>query len=119
MAVCPFCKATTATSHGPCAKCGKVAADHPSIAGSAGRTLPAAAPSQPEIPAQPPAPEPPNHAATIAKYPAPPHAIWQAPVYAIKVILRQFELRQDLESLRRRRSPDVPLYEAALRAYEK
>src|SRR4051812_16260113 len=39
MAVCPFCKATTPTSHGPCAKCGKVASDHPSIAGSAGRTL--------------------------------------------------------------------------------
>ena len=31
---------------------------------------------------------------------------------------RQFELRNELESLRRRRSPDVPLYEAALRAYD-
>jgi hypothetical protein len=34
------------------------------------------------------------------------------------VVLRQLELRTDLESLRRRRSPDVPLYEAALKAYE-
>jgi hypothetical protein len=68
----------------------------------------------------PPAPEPPNPAAAmVAKYPPPPRAVWEAPVYACKVLWRQFELRQDLESLRRRRSPDVPLYEAALRAYEK
>ena len=39
-------------------------------------------------------------------------------MYAIRVVMRQFELRTDLESLRRRRSPDVPLYEAALRAYD-
>jgi hypothetical protein len=36
----------------------------------------------------------------------------------VRVLLRQLDLRTDLESLRRRRSPDVPLYEAALRAYE-
>ena len=40
-------------------------------------------------------------------------------MYAVRVVLRQLELRTDLESLRRRRSPDVPLYEAALRAYDK
>jgi len=34
-----------------------------------------------------------------------------APMYAVRVVLRQLELRTDLESLRRRRSPDVPLYE--------
>lgn len=39
-------------------------------------------------------------------------------MYAVRVALRQIELRTDLESLRRRRSPDVPLYEAALEAYE-
>ena len=32
--------------------------------------------------------------------------------------MRQFELRSELESLRRRRSPDVPLYEGALKAYD-
>ena len=36
----------------------------------------------------------------------------------MKVLWRQFELRQDLTSLRNRRSPDVPLYERALRAYD-
>jgi hypothetical protein len=244
MSICPFCKAQTPSSHGPCAKCGKRAADHPSIAGTAGRTLsndfedddggdfileaggsvgsgahtassgygggvdldsdfedepqgdleldlpagqkairshapapqmtskapskgggvpdldvpppkpsssgkaiPAKAPpssgravapppapssgrmmpqeeevSEPEPeaePAPPPEPPKPNPAAAIAKYPPPPRAIWQAPVYACKVIWRQLELRQDLESLRRKRSPDVALYEAALKAYEK
>ena len=57
-------------------------------------------------------------AALIARYPAPPEKLWKLPEYAGRVLLRQFELRQDLVSLRRRRSPDVPLYEAALRAYE-
>jgi hypothetical protein len=60
----------------------------------------------------------PTGAAMIAKYPAPPTKIAQAPMYTVRVILRQLELRTDLESLRRRRSPDVPLYEAALRAYD-
>lgn len=70
----------------------------------------------------PPAPLPPakpTAAAVIAKYPSPPTKIGQAPMYAVRVILRQLELRTDLESLRRRRSPDVVLYEAALRAYDK
>ena len=57
-------------------------------------------------------------AAVIAKYPDPPEQIWRAPKYALQVLWRQFELRNDLESLRRRRSPDVPLYEAALKAYD-
>jgi hypothetical protein len=67
-----------------------------------------------------PAPPPgkPTPAALIAKYPAPPSGIASAPMYAVRVIMRQLELRTDLESLRRRRSPDVPLYEAALRAYD-
>jgi len=60
----------------------------------------------------------PTPAAMIAKYPPAPAAWWQAPGYAIKVTMRQLELRQDLTSLRRRRSADVPLYEAALTAYE-
>ena len=72
--------------------------------------------SAPQLPPEPPAK--PTPAAVIAKYPVPPHSIANAPMYALRVVMRQFELRTDLESLRRRRSPDVPLYEAALRAYD-
>ncbi|MDF2696396.1 MAG: hypothetical protein K0S65_4779, partial [Labilithrix sp.] len=43
---------------------------------------------------------------------------WGSPAYAVKVLLRQFELRQDLASLKKRRSPDVPLYERALRTHD-
>lgn len=68
--------------------------------------------------AEPAAPSKPSAAAVIAKYPPPPAKVLEAPMYAIRVVLRQLELRTDLESLRRRRSPDVPLYEAALKAYE-
>jgi hypothetical protein len=66
----------------------------------------------------PPPPAKPTAAAVIAKYPAPPAGIKDAPMYAVRVVMRQLELRSELESLRRRRSPDVPLYEAALRAYD-
>ena len=69
-----------------------------------------------QLPPEPPAK--PTPAAVIAKYPVPPQSIANAPMYALRVVMRQFELRTDLESLRRRRSPDVPLYEAALRAYD-
>jgi len=54
----------------------------------------------------------------IARYPTPPDKIWEAPVYAIRVMLRQLELRQDLASLKKKRSPDVPLYERALRTHD-
>ena len=74
--------------------------------------------SAPQLPPEPPPPAKPTPAALIAKYPIPPRSIANAPMYAIRVVMRQFELRTDLESLRRRRSPDVPLYEAALRAYD-
>jgi hypothetical protein len=63
-------------------------------------------------------PAKPSAAAMIARYPSPPTSLLGAPMYAVRVALRQIELRTDLESLRRRRSPDVPLYEAALEAYE-
>jgi hypothetical protein len=79
-------------------------------AASGGPPAPAAAPA--------PAPARPSAAVVIARYPAPPSQIWQAPKYSLQILLRQFELRSELESLRRRRSPDVPLYEAALRAYD-
>jgi hypothetical protein len=72
----------------------------------------------PAPPQPPPPPAKPTPAALIAKYPAPPSSIAHAPMYAIRVIKRQLELRTDLESLRRRRSPDVTLYEAALGAYD-
>jgi hypothetical protein len=57
-------------------------------------------------------------AALIARFPVAPVKLWEMPMYALKVLYRQFELRQDLTSLRRRRSPDVPLYERALRTYD-
>ena len=70
---------------------------------------------------QPPPPPPkPDAAAIIARYPDPPepNKIWLMPIYACKVVVRQFELRMNLTSLRRRRSPDVGLYERALKVYE-
>jgi hypothetical protein len=236
MSVCPFCKAQVTQSSSPCPRCGKLAAEHPSIAAISGRTLstdfddddhgelslesggragdasaahgmdydsgkgvtldddlfgdegtagpleldvpdkppspsvpdlgspspgraptsepriaspaaPAVAPpSSGRLPAAPPAapssssgrfavspdsapdvaaPEPPappsatdQAAVRIANYPPPPSQIWQAPTYALKVLYRQFELKQDLESLRRKRSPDVGLYERALRTHD-
>lgn len=57
-------------------------------------------------------------AVKIANFPAPPQKILQAPRYALRVLYRQFELRQDLESLRRKRSPDVALYERALKSHD-
>lgn len=54
----------------------------------------------------------------IARYPLPPAKLWEAPIYAMKVIWRQMELRQDLASLRKKRSPDVALYERALKTHD-
>lgn len=82
--------------------------------------LPASMPEPPpSAPAAKPAPPPPDPGAVfVARYPSAPGSIVDMPGYACKVVLRQVELRRDLESLRRRRSPDVPLYEAALAAYD-
>lgn len=66
-------------------------------------------------PAPPPPPEP---ASLIARYPTAPAKVWETPAYAMKVLFRQLELRQDLTSLRRRRSPDVRLYERALELHD-
>jgi hypothetical protein len=55
----------------------------------------------------------------IARLPAPPTRVWHAPGYALTVLYRQYELRRDLESLRRRRSPDVRLYERALTLHDR
>jgi hypothetical protein len=74
--------------------------------------------SEPAPSAPKPPPPPPTPAQIVAQYPAAPGDVWGAPQYAIRVLLRQFQLRQDLTSLRRRRSPDVPLYEAALHAHD-
>jgi hypothetical protein len=82
---------------------------------------PHVAPQQPQQhePPQPPRPPPPpDPAAMIARFPTPPQKIWEAPIYAIRVCLRQLELRQDLASLRKKRSPDVALYERALRTHD-
>lgn len=74
----------------------------------------AAAPAEP-----PPPPSAADQAAVrIANYPPVPEKIWQAPRYALSVLYRQFELKQDLESLKRKRSPDVGLYERALRTHD-
>lgn len=211
MSVCPFCKAPVRQSTAPCPACGKLAADHPSIASISGRTLstdfdddepgdlsleagsglgghashgampyesgkgvtldddlfgdgeaggpleldvpnrpappapPAPAPaSEPRIAAPappqssgrwnaaPPAPDsapapvapppPPSAhdaaAIRIANYPPVPAKVWEAPRYAVRVLVRRLELRQDLEALRRRRSPDVALYERAMVAHD-
>lgn len=90
----------------------------PAPSSTSGLDDPSGPHSAPTAAMPPMAPPKPTAAAVIAKYPAPPTKITQAPMYAVRVILRQLELRTDLESLRRRRSPDVPLYEAALRAYD-
>ena len=60
----------------------------------------------------------PTAAAVIANYPPVPVKVRDAPKYTLQIMIRQMELRSELVSLRRRRSPDVPLYESALRAYE-
>ncbi len=66
-----------------------------------------------------PLPPPPDPGALlVARYPPPPASILDMPGYACRVFVRQLELRRDLESLRRRRSPDIALYEAALRAHD-
>lgn len=57
-------------------------------------------------------------ASLIARYPSPPTKLHETPLYALHVILRQYELRQDLASLRKRRSPDVPLYERAIHTHD-
>ncbi|MDB4942743.1 MAG: hypothetical protein JWP97_2277 [Labilithrix sp.] len=103
------------------------ASSHPGMASSYS-SQPGVAPSQRFSPAPPSSSSialgapvlsnRPSAASVIAKYPRAPEKVWQTPKYAIQVLVRQFELRTDLESLRRRRSPDVPLYEGALRAYD-
>lgn len=52
----------------------------------------------------------------FAGFAAPPSTIWGTPRYAVHVILRRRVLRIDLALARKRRSADVGLYEAALRA---
>jgi hypothetical protein len=61
---------------------------------------------------------PPDAAVMIARYPLPPSSWWQTPAYAMRVLYRQFELRQDIDALKKKRSPDVPLYERALRTHD-
>lgn len=58
-----------------------------------------------------------THAALVAfaGFGDPPFAILGTPRYALRVILRRRSLRADLALARRRRSPDVGLYEASLR----
>lgn len=93
-------------------------ASHPGLPASSGE-LPAAPESDPAASERRPAPPPPDPGAVlVARYPAPPSGVFDMPGYFCRVFLRQIELRRDLESLRRRRSPDVALYEAALRAHD-
>lgn len=55
----------------------------------------------------------------FAGYGAPPAGLLGEPGYAVKVLVRQVALRRDLESARRRASPDVDLYMAALRCADR
>lgn len=61
------------------------------------------------------------HAAFVAfaGFGDPPSGILGTPGYALRVILRRRALRSDLALARRRRSPDVGLYEASLRMADK
>ena len=88
---------------------------HPSLSvpGAAG-SLPVPGPASMPVPGSTHDPA----AALIARFPEPPMKVWEAPIYAARVLYRQMELRQDLESLRRKRSPDVALYERALKAHD-
>lgn len=61
---------------------------------------------------------PPDAAMMIARFPPPPTQWWQTPAYAMRVLYRQFELRQDIDALKKKRSPDVPLYERALKMHD-
>ncbi len=97
---------------GPASHPGGPASD-PALAAMAGPPSSEPAPSAPKAP-----PPPPTPAQIVAQYPAAPTDLWGAPQYALRVLMRQLQLRQDLTSLRRRRSPDVPLYEAALNAHD-
>jgi hypothetical protein len=74
-----------------------------------------AGPSAPLPPSLASAPDP---AALIARFPVPPQKVWETPLYMMRVAARQLELRQDLASLRKRRSPDVALYERALKTHD-
>jgi hypothetical protein len=58
------------------------------------------------------------HAALVAfaGFGDPPRRLWQAPLYALRVVIRRRSLRADLERARRRGSHDVDIYEASLRA---
>ena len=51
----------------------------------------------------------------FAGFGLPPETIMGAPAYALRVLLRKRILRAGLVVARRQRSPDVDLYEAALR----
>ena len=51
----------------------------------------------------------------FAKFGELPRTIWGAPLYALRVHRRRRTLQRELDDARRRRSPDVALYEAALR----
>lgn len=89
------------------------------------RSTPPLSPSESAAPASGPRSIQPRYPSTsadpsalIARFPSPPEKVLETPGYALRVLWRQMELRQDLASLRRRRSPDVPLFERALRTYD-
>ncbi|MBX3202084.1 MAG: hypothetical protein KF850_31990 [Labilithrix sp.] len=89
---------------------------HPSVSGAPPGPPPP--PGSSRVAAHVAVTAPPDPAAMIARFPRPPAKVWEAPVYAMKVLWRQLELRQDLASLRKRRSPDVALYERALTTHD-
>ena len=56
--------------------------------------------------------------AAFAGFGAPPTTIFQTPGYALHVLRRRHSLGSDLAYAKRRRSPDVALFEAAMGAYD-
>jgi hypothetical protein len=123
----PAASAATSSSRLPAAapvgppSSGRLPAAPPPAPSSSSGRFAVSPDSSPDVtaPEPPPPPSAADQAAVkIANYPPAPQKVWQAPKYALQVLYRQFELKQDLESLRRKRSPDVGLYERAIRAHD-
>jgi hypothetical protein len=67
---------------------------------------------------EPAVPRGPSPAELVANYESPPAQIWMLPPYAVKVLARQFELKRKIDELRAQNSPELKLYEDALRTYD-
>jgi len=75
------------------------------------------APAPPAAPV-PAAPPPDDPAARLAGYGPPPKQFWETPMYAFRVLMRQRELKAEAADALAARSPQAPLYQAALHAHD-